>query len=167
VVFRSEHIRFRLGDGLFVSGPASWPFAIETHTGADGAFRIAKADEIQRLEVVHPQGWANVPIDYASTAVIQLQPWGRVSGVVRSGQDVVPGVEVRATESGTGPEPMLFDYSAKTDSEGRFEFSSLPGGRARVFVPPPADGQGTNLAVQDISVDPRQPITVTLSLQAQ
>ncbi|MGO9201471.1 MAG: sigma-70 family RNA polymerase sigma factor [Limisphaerales bacterium] len=167
VLFRNEHIRFRLGDGLYVSGPASWPFAIETHTGADGAFRIAKADEIQRLEVVHPQGWANVPIDYASTAVIQLQPWGRVSGVARSGQDVLAGVEVRATQSGTEPEQMLFEYAVRTDTEGRFEFSSLPGGRARVFVPPPAEGQGTNRAVQDISVDPRRPITVTLLLQAQ
>lgn len=168
VFFRGEHFRFRVGEHGSVSMPArEYPFAVETRARADGTFRIAKIDAVQRLEVVHPEGWANVGIEAPSTAVIQLQPWGRVSGVVRSGQDVLPGVEVRTTQSGTGPEQMLFDYTAKTDSEGRFEFSSLPGGRARVFVPPPADGQGTNRAVQDISVDPRQHVSVTLLLQAE
>ena len=62
---------------------------------------------------------------------------------------------------------MLFEFTVKTDSEGRFEFSKLPVGRALVFVPPPEDGQPTNRAAQDIQVKPHQTANVTLSVQAQ
>ena len=116
---------------------------------------------------MHPEGWANVPLDGLSTAVVQLQPWGRVNGVVRSGQSVLPGVEVWATEARTEPEQMLFEFAVKTDSEGRFEFSKLPAGRVLVFVPPPEYGQATNRAAQDIQVEPRQAANVTLLMQAQ
>ena len=168
VFFRGEHFRFRVGEGFSVSMPSpEYPFAVDTRAGADGAFRIPKIDGIERLEVVHPEGWANVALDGSSTAVVQLQPWGRINGVVRSGQGVLAGVEVRATEARSEPEQMLFEFTATTDSEGRFEFSQLPGGRALVFVPPPEDGQKANRAEQDIQVKPRQTAALTLSVLAR
>jgi hypothetical protein len=168
VFFRGEHFRFRVGEDCFVSMPSrEYPFAVATRTGADGAYRIPKIDGIERLEVVHAEGWASVPLDGVSTSVIRLQPWGRISGVVQSGQGVLPGVEVRATQARIEPGQMLFEFTAKTDAEGRFEFSQLPGARALVFVPPPQDGPGTNSAAQDIQVLPRQTANVTLSVQPQ
>ena len=168
VFFRGEHFRFRVGENCFVSMPAQgYPFAVETRAGVDGAFRIPKIDGIERLEVVHPEGWASVPLDGVSAAVIRLQAWGRINGVVRSGQGVLPGVEVRATEARNTPEQMSFEFTAKTDAEGRFAFSQLPGGHALVFVPPPQDGPGTNSVAQDIQVEPHQPASLTLSVPVQ
>jgi RNA polymerase sigma factor (sigma-70 family) len=168
VFFRGEHFRFRVGEDCFVSMPTQgYPFAVETRAGADGAFRIPKIDGIERLEVVHPEGWASVPLDGVATAGIRLQPWGRLNGVVRSGQGVLPGVEVRATEARNTPEQMLFEFTVKTDAEGRFEFAQLPGGRALVFVPPPQDAPGTNSAAQEIQVEPRHTANLTLSVPAQ
>jgi RNA polymerase sigma factor (sigma-70 family) len=168
VFFRGEHFRFRVGEDCFVSMPAQgYPFAVETRAGVDGAFRISKIDGIERLEVVHPGGWASVPLDGVSSAVIRLQPWGRINGVVRSGQSVLPGVEVRAAEARNIPEQMFFEFTVKTDAEGRFAFSQLPGGRALVFVPPPQDGPGTNSSAQEIQVEPGQTASLTLSVPAQ
>lgn len=166
VFFRGEHFRFRVGEDCSVSR-GEYPFAVETRTGLDGAFRIPKIDGIERLEVVHPEGWANVALAGLSNAVIQLQPWGRLAGVVRSGQNVVPGVEVRVTEARNQPEQMLFEYTVTTDEEGRFQFSQLPAGRALVFVPSPEDGPTTNRTAQEIQVQPRQTSNLTLPIGAQ
>jgi hypothetical protein len=133
----------------------------------DGAFRVPKIDGIERLEVVHPEGWASVPLDGSATAGIRLQPWGRINGVVRSGQGALAGVEVRATEARIEPGQMAFEFTVKTDAEGRFEFSQVPAGRALVFVPPPRDGPATNSVAQEIQVEPRQTAIVTLSVPAQ
>lgn len=166
VFFRGEHFRFRVGEECFVSR-GEYPFAVETRTGRDGGFRIPKIDGIERLEVVHPEGWATVPLDGVSPAVIRLQPWRRINGVVRTGQDVVPGVEVRVTEAGTEPEQMLFEFTVKTDEEGRFEFSQLPAGRALVFVPSSQDGAITNRTADEIQVESRQASDITLTVRAQ
>ena len=168
VFFRGEHFRFRVGEDCSVSLPSpEYPFAVETRAGVDGAFRIPKTDGIERLEVVHPEGWANVPLDGFSTAVIQLQPWGRVRGVVQAGDRWLSDVEVRATEAGAGPEQMLFEFTAKTDAAGHFEFSKLPGGRARVCLLSPEEGQTASNTAQEIPVQPGRTIDLTVSAPAQ
>lgn len=154
VFFRGEYFRGRVGDEGFVSMP-EYPFAVATRVAADGTFRIPKIDGVERLEVVHPEGWANIALPGGSDEVILLQPWGRVSGVVRSGQSVLPGVEVRATQAGSQPEQMLFEFTTKTYAEGRYEFSKVPGGRALVFVAP-----ATNNAAQEVQVEAGRPVRV-------
>jgi hypothetical protein len=168
VFFRGEHFRFRVGEDCFVSMPAqAYPFAVETRAGVDGAYRIPKIDGIERVEVVHAEGWANVPLDGVSTAVIRLQPWARINGMVQSVQGALAGVEVRATEARNVPDQMLFELTVKTDEEGRFEFSQVPGGRALVFMPSQQDAPGTDRAGQEVRVEPRQTASVTLSVTAQ
>jgi hypothetical protein len=164
VFFRGEHFRFRVGEDCFVSTP-EYPFAVTTRAGVDGAFRIPKIDGIERVEVVHPEGWANVALSDLA-AIVRLQPWGRVSGVVRSGQNILPGVEVRATERGEKPEQMLFDYITKTDSDGNFEFSKVPGGRAAIFVP--LENSPTMISgVREIQVKPGETASVPLSVETR
>ncbi|MGO8701200.1 MAG: carboxypeptidase-like regulatory domain-containing protein [Limisphaerales bacterium] len=167
VFFRGEHFCFRVGENCFVSMPSpAYPFAVETSTGVDGAFRIPKIDGIDRLEVVHPEGWANVTVEGPSASVIRLKPWGRISGGIQSDQAVLPGVEVHASEARTGSEQMLFALTVKTDSEGRFEFSQVPGGRAIISVTSAQDSPGTNM-VGEIQVESGQTATLTLSSNAQ
>jgi RNA polymerase sigma factor (sigma-70 family) len=164
VFFRGEHFRSRVGDDCFVSTP-EYPFAVWTRAGADGAFRIPKIDGIERLEVVHPEGWANVALSDV-TATVRLQPWGRVSGVVRSGEDLLPGVEVRATQVGEKPEQMLFEYQTKTDSDGNFEFPKVPGGHAAIFVP--LENTQTMISgVRELEVKPGDTVSVPLSVEVR
>jgi RNA polymerase sigma factor (sigma-70 family) len=164
VFFRGEHFRFRVGEDCFVS-TSEYPFAVRTGADADGAFRIPKIDGIDRLEVVHPEGWANVGLSDL-TATIQLQPWGRVSGVVRSGDNILARIEVRAIQVGENPEQMLFEYETKTDSSGNFEFSQLPGGRAAIFVP--LENTSTMISgVREIQVKAGETVTVPLSVEAR
>jgi len=165
VFFRGEHFRFRVGEDCFVSMP-EYPFAVGTRASVDGAFRIPKIDGIERLEVVHPEGWANVALSDLA-AIVRLQPWGRVSGVVRSGQNILAGVEVRATESEEKPEQMLFEYRTRTDSDGNFEFSKVAGGRASIFVPPLENSPTTNSGVREIQVKPGETVSAPLSVETQ
>ena len=163
--FRGEHFRFQVGEDCFVSR-GEYPFAVEARAGVNGAFHIPKIDGIERLELVHPEGWANVPPDALSTAVVRLQPWGRINGLVQFDQRGLPGVEVRAIQARNQPEQMLFEFTVKTDADGRFEFSKLPAGRAFVFVPPLADGSGTNRAAQEVLLEPGQTTRVNLTISA-
>lgn len=162
VFFRGEHFRGRVGEDCFVS-MGEYPFAVRTSADADGTFRISKIDGVDRLEVVHPDGWANVALPGLSSEIIRLRPWGRISGVVRSEESVQAGVEVRTTEAGDEQEQMLFDFTTRTDAEGRYEFPKVPGGHALVFV----DGQATNHAKQNVQVEPGRIVDVPLSVQAQ
>jgi hypothetical protein len=164
IFFQGEHFRFRVGEDCFVS-TSEYPFAVKTRAGVDGVFRIPKIDGIDRLEIVHPEGWANVALSDL-TATIRLQPWGRVSGVVRSGEKVLAGVEVRATEVGEKPEQMLFEYETKTDSDGNFEFSNVPGGRAAIFVPPD-NIQPLISGVREVQVKPGETVSVPLSVETR
>ena len=74
---------------------------------------------------------------------------------------------MRATEFGDKPDQMVFEYVTKTDSEGRFEFSKVPGGSAQIFVPALQNRQATNNAVQDIQVEAGQTVSVSLSVVTQ
>src|SRR5262249_34516667 len=118
---------------------------------------------IERLGVVHPEGWANVALSDV-TAIIRLRPWGRVRGVVRSGENILPGIEVRATQVGEEPEQMLFEYQTKTDSDGNFEFPNVPGGRAAIFVPL-ENSQATISGVRELEVKPGETVSVPLSVE--
>jgi RNA polymerase sigma factor (sigma-70 family) len=162
VFFRGAHFRFRVGEDCFVSTP-EYPFAVWTRAGVDGAFRIPKIDEIDRLEVVHLEGWANFALSELG-ANVRLQPWGRVSGVVRSGENILPGVEVRATQVGEQPEQMLFEYETKTDSDGNFEFSKMPGGRAAIFVSPEII-QPLISGMRELDVKSGETVSVDLSVE--
>ena len=74
---------------------------------------------------------------------------------------------MRATEARNAAEQILFELTVKTDEDGRFEFSQLPGARALVFVPPPQGGQGTNRLEQVVHVEPGETTNLTLSAPAQ
>jgi RNA polymerase sigma factor (sigma-70 family) len=163
IFFRGEHFRFRVGEDCFVS-TSEYPFAVKTRAGVDGVFRIPKIDGIERLEVVHPEGWANVALPDVP-ATIRLQPWGRVSGVVRSGDNVLPGIEVRSTQVGEKSEQMLFEYQTKTDSDGNFEFPTVPGGRASIFAL--ENSQTTSSGVREIHVKPGETVSVPLSVETR
>ena len=73
---------------------------------------------------------------------------------------------MRATERGGNPEQMLVDYITKTDSDGNFEFSKVPGGHAAIFVP--LENSPTMISrVREIQVKPGETASVPLSVETR
>jgi RNA polymerase sigma factor (sigma-70 family) len=166
VSFRMEHFHSTFWNDCFVAKLSQdYPFAVETRAGAKGVFRIPKIDGVERLDVVHPEGWASVPLNNSSMGVIQLKPWGRIQGVLESAQAVMPDIEVRASQAQTNREQIWFELAAKTGTDGRFEFRQVPGGRALLSV----NSKRGNIGIdpQEIQVEPGQAATLTLTSKAQ
>jgi RNA polymerase sigma factor (sigma-70 family) len=160
VFFHGEHFRFNVMNDFCVA-TGQYPFPVETNTGADGTFRLPMIDQIDRLEVAHSAGWASVPLDAASTAVIHLQPWGSITGVVRSSSGVRPGFEVRAREAHGDTEQMPFRLSATSDANGQFNLPAVPGGWALLST-----SQAQNAPEQQVQVEAGRTANVTLSVPA-
>jgi hypothetical protein len=70
---------------------------------------------------------------------------------------------VRATRVGEMPEQMLFEYQTKTDSNGNFEFSKVPGGRAVVFVTP-ENIKPLISGMREVQVKSGESVSVSLSV---
>jgi hypothetical protein len=61
---------------------------------------------------------------------------------------------------------MLFDYITKTDSDGNFEFSKVPGGSTAIFVPL-ENSQTMISGMREIQVKPGETVSVPLSVETR
>jgi hypothetical protein len=81
-------------------------------------------------------GWANVSVRERKDTKIALQPWGRVEGKLligdRPGSNQSMNIDSGDWGWELGSAQFPFIYEAKTDAEGRFVFTHVPGGRQRV-----------------------------------
>jgi HEAT repeat protein len=120
-------------------------------TESDGRFTLSRQTERFALLVVEDRGFAFVTDTvFAEQPVVQLTPWARLSGVVRSGNEVVAGAQVDirigSADSGVGVVSeggLLFNstwrpsfhYSVETDENGRFSVDRVRPGRVHVGLP--------------------------------
>jgi RNA polymerase sigma factor (sigma-70 family) len=129
--------RKNLGVDMLAPGKfrdSNLPHQIKAVTGEDGKFRIAKLDGAERLAVIHPAGWANVPLSTLPDTAIWLQPWGKIRGVVQIGGRSWPGIVVTALSGNASSDQVSFDLRTKTDDQGRFEFPAIPGYQAQIAL---------------------------------
>jgi hypothetical protein len=86
----------------------------------------------------HDSGWAFMPLSPGSQNVnVQLLPWSRVAGTVRSGETPMAGEHVglkKLTWSWSDAVAIL--HNATSDSEGRFAFDKVPAGEYQVSIAP-------------------------------
>jgi len=114
---------------------------VTTQTDADGHFSFKAGLAARAVVAVDQQGFASVSIAPTNHSVsIQLQPWGRIEGVLRlttqpnAGQPILlaapPG-------SGPGEETVGLSpgaYTTKTDEQGHFVFEQAPPGQFNLFL---------------------------------
>src|SRR5206468_3389347 len=86
------------------------------------------------LMVRSAQGYAEVSsAQLARGRDVKLQPWGRIEGVVMSGEQPVPRVNVNLWRVGENDEPVHHDTTAKADANGRFVFPRVAPGEMCLY----------------------------------
>jgi hypothetical protein len=140
-----DGVELRLGEGLTLEGTVTgeqMPLSdaqvtvihaghtrfFDTHTDADGVFRIGPLPVSHYLVAVSAEGWLprlfelGLPDGPTSRLELPLLLPRRLTGRVLSGGAPAPGVEVRLEARSPSQGNVR---SVKTDSEGRFLFESL------------------------------------------
>jgi peroxiredoxin len=86
------------------------------------------------LMVRSPQGYVEVSnAQLARGGAVKLQPWGRIEGVLKSGNQVIPNANVHLWRVGENDEPVHHASEAKTDAAGKFVFPRVPPGEVCVY----------------------------------
>ncbi len=98
----------------------------ETHTKADGSFRLTLPDKPFLLVVTADSGFAEINSDTANFPMnITLQPWGRVEGTFFIGSKPTAGQAVSVNSAGLYDDPKkpsihYLNDSVQTDDNGHF-----------------------------------------------
>jgi RNA polymerase sigma factor (sigma-70 family) len=105
-----------------------------TETDGEGHFHFAFAYAVRALVAVNRRGFASVLLTPTNHSVaLQLQPWGRIEGVLRlksrsnAGQEIMLS-DVRKPDPGQTISLSYSAYTTKTDRQGNFAFNQVPPG---------------------------------------
>ncbi|MCL4178229.1 MAG: carboxypeptidase regulatory-like domain-containing protein [Verrucomicrobia bacterium] len=101
-------------------------------TDARGQFELPAILPNPTLVAVHESGYAEFQAtNLNASGTIQLQPWGRVEGVMKFGSRPAVDQEIALNSMGTGLGQLNYShqtFKTQTDHEGRFAFDPVPPG---------------------------------------
>ncbi len=134
VVLSTRSLQAQIYNGKFHE--AAYPRVV---TGSDGRFLFPAQVERFRVFVDHESGFAEVDgQQLAGAAPLVVRPWGRVVGIVKTGDRPIAGVPVRLSEAvpatwgpNEGP-PITQAQELTTDARGRYAFEHVIPARLRV-----------------------------------
>ncbi|MFK7735127.1 MAG: hypothetical protein AB8B50_03805 [Pirellulaceae bacterium] len=97
-------------------------------TRSDGSFVVPSEPCEWVLVFAHPNGYAErTKKELEASPIVELKPWGHLSGVVEIGGKPMGGIEL-LIGTGRGDVDVMLHYSAKatTDEDGCYGFAKLP-----------------------------------------
>jgi hypothetical protein len=107
-----------------------------TSTDAEGCFSFEPKLGMKRILVAHKDGFAEVPVNQLTTSpTVVLQPWGRVAGMLRVGNQPGTNGTLYLRNWGwahTFSPSLQINLEAKTDSAGRFAIEGVPPGEWQI-----------------------------------
>ena len=121
------------------------PASLDSHGGRwseaksdnQGAFALKTMIGAVAMMVVHESGCALLPPLPNTNLVVQLEAWGAIEGAVYIGSSPAAGQAVdvgyQSTAYAWDKPRILFQFTAKSDSAGRFRFEKVPPGNHMVF----------------------------------
>lgn len=115
--------------------------SVTATTDASGHFTIPANVEARTVAAISRQGFVSANVDAANRYVnLQLQPWGRIEGVLKLKTRPNAGREMVLTSIGAEPGDhsgislALMPYTAETDANGNFVFDQAPPGEYNLYI---------------------------------
>ena len=126
------------------------PFSFATQTDASGRFSLKPVPGPHSFYAAHEKGFAAiVPENIPASGNITLQPWAQIAGAVMVGSQ--PGanqsVSLASLAMTQRPPALRVMLTTATDSEGRFEFTSVPPGEYKITNRPAVGSSGNSAVV--------------------
>jgi hypothetical protein len=123
--------RLKLEPGGFASHAGTAGDALR-RTDEAGQFRLPANPDLKKVMAVCPWGYAEAtPEQLATEPVLQLRPWGRVTGTLTRRARPMAGIRLRLACKTSDWETFALDYDAfqtRTDAAGHFVFEQVPPG---------------------------------------
>ncbi len=141
---------------------------IKLRANADGKFNLPSIPDDEPLVVSHPDGFLETSLaELKDKSAMQLQPWGRIEGVLKVGSQPKGGARVNLTTLLSAPSRALFvSVLTTTASDGSFVFSDVPAGEYKLWrylVTRPA-GSPSRAITEDhqmpVAVRPGETVTI-------
>ena len=106
----------------------------KSETDTQGEFLFQPRRDIKWIATANDRGYAEIAIDdFKRLPVIRLRPWGRISGVVRSGATPCTNQLVKLIRIGSlCPQFQPNQFTKLSDSEGHFIFELVPPGQLMI-----------------------------------
>lgn len=163
--------RLELAPGRF-NRQAGQPGGSILMADKEGRVQLTPDDSVQAVMMVHPAGFLCLSrAELPGQKFLQLQPWGRIEGVVTRGGEPVVGREFGLEFAELKSSDLWFGYTAyraKSDAEGKFVFAQVPPSRLKILRIVPfqiSEGRGgwSDRPAKDVDVRPGETSQVTLA----
>lgn len=140
-----------------------------------GNYKLPPQTGAYSLVVLHDSGYAQATSEQlAKSADVTVEPWGKVTGVLRAGATPKAGAMMTVSHIDGAPAadpaaPRVYhDLQAMTDKDGRFTFNRVPAGPASVSLQVKLNERMTSYSnTQQIEVTPGKTTEVNIGGQGR
>jgi RNA polymerase sigma factor (sigma-70 family) len=136
-LMNASNQRFQLQQSQLLFDPR-WPTSRDfpaRRSDAAGKLLLPEGeDPAARMVIVHEDGYADVPLNEAMKAPVQLSAWASIEGIAKVGSRPAAGRTVHAYSMMNHPGNLAISsaFDAQADAEGHFVIPRVPPGAVRV-----------------------------------
>jgi hypothetical protein len=104
-------------------------------TDASGRFVLPSSLDPGAVVAIHTEGFLEVSVaELRDKGKLQLQPWGRVTGVLKVGEHSPANATVSLQNLSRSPDSLWVSLQAKPGPDGKFQFDRVPAGPRQIAL---------------------------------